>query len=52
MTRGKYKMGMKYQVKPGMVVHGYKSSTQEAEAGGWRVQGQPRLQSKTLSKNK
>jgi hypothetical protein len=34
---------------PGMVVHACNPSNQEAEAGGSWVQGQPGLNSKTLS---
>jgi hypothetical protein len=36
---------------PGMMVHTYNPSTQEVEARGI-VQGQPGLQTKTLSKKK
>jgi hypothetical protein len=35
---------------PGVVIHDCNSSTQESEAGGLRVQGQPRLHSQTLKK--
>jgi hypothetical protein len=31
-----------------MVVHIYNPSTQETEAGGWKIQGQPGLHNKTL----
>jgi hypothetical protein len=34
-----------------VVVHSCNPSTQEAEAGGWQVQGQPELQSETVSQN-
>jgi hypothetical protein len=32
-----------------MVMHTCDLTTQEAKAGGWRVWGQPRLHSETLS---
>jgi hypothetical protein len=35
--------------KPGMVAYADNLSTQEAEVGGSRVLGQPRLHNKTLS---
>jgi hypothetical protein len=35
-----------------MVVYACNPSTQEVEAGGWRVPGQPKIQSKTLSESK
>jgi hypothetical protein len=35
-----------------MVVHTYNASTEKAEAGRWRVQGQPGLHSQTLSQKK
>jgi hypothetical protein len=37
---------------PHMVAHAYNPSTWESEAGGWKVQGQPGLQSETLFKKK
>jgi hypothetical protein len=36
---------------PGLVVHIYNPFTQEPEAGGSRIQGQPELHSETLSPN-
>jgi hypothetical protein len=36
-------------LEPGMVVHTYDPSPQEAEGGGSIVQGQPGLYNKTLS---
>jgi hypothetical protein len=36
--------------QPGMVVHACDPSTQEAEAGGLQVQGQPELQTETCLK--
>jgi hypothetical protein len=38
--------------KLGVVVNTYSPSTQETEAGGWRVEGEPGLHIKTLSQNK
>jgi hypothetical protein len=35
-----------------MVIHAYNLSTQKAEAGGLRIQGQPGLHSKTLPQKK
>jgi hypothetical protein len=35
--------------KQGVVVHFCNPSTQDAKAGGFKVQGQPRLHSKSLS---
>jgi hypothetical protein len=39
-------------LSPGVRVHVYNPSTHKAKAGGWRVQDQPRLQIKTISKKK
>jgi hypothetical protein len=38
--------------EPGVVVHTSNTSTQEAEVGGWRVQGQPRLHREILSQKR
>jgi hypothetical protein len=38
-------------IELGVMMHAYNPSTQETEAGGLRIQGQPGLHNKTLSKN-
>jgi hypothetical protein len=44
------KWTLKSDSQPGMVIHTFASSTLEIEAGGPRVQGQPGLHTKTVSK--
>jgi hypothetical protein len=52
-TREFFKNDVQNPSEQGVVVHAFNPSTQEAEAGGLQVQGQPGLHSETLPhKNK